>query len=185
VRDLGAERQRLFCASARSRASWRDAPPRWPDESRSARSRYRESWDRWPRAVSRGLAGRGIAGRHVAFARDEDPALGADELDAVGIVARDRHRHAVGVAGVGLELAVDVPQSVGGNSAVPQISTGPVSSVFMPQWAVSTWCAPQPVIMPAPNCSQRSQPGRSKPFADARASRCNRPPAWCPARHRN
>ena len=50
-----------------------------------------------------------IAGGHVLFARHEDPTLGADKLDAVGIVAGDRHRHAVGVAGIGLELPVNVP----------------------------------------------------------------------------
>src|SRR5919112_4803268 len=50
-----------------------------------------------------------------------------------------------------------------GNSAEPHTSTGPVYSVPIPQWALSMWWAPQPVIIPAPNCSQRSQPGRSYP----------------------
>ena len=48
-----------------------------------------------------------------------------------------------------------------GNSALPHTSIGPVYSVPIAQCALSRWCAPQPVIMPAPNCSQRSQPGRS------------------------
>src|SRR5690606_347484 len=47
-----------------------------------------------------------------------------------------------------------------GNSAVASISMGPVCSVSIPQWAMSIWCTPQPVISPAPNCSQRNQPPR-------------------------
>src|SRR6185437_2017678 len=97
-------------------------------------------------------------------AGDEDPAFAAIELDAVRIVAGDRHRDAIRVARLVLNAPCTSHKPLFGNSAVPQTSTGPVCSVSMPQCAVSTWCAPQPVIMPAPNCSQRSQPGRLKSF---------------------
>ncbi len=52
------------------------------------------------------------------------------------------------------------PEPGSGNEPRPVISVGPVSSVFIPQWAMSMWWEPQPVIMPAPNCSSRSQPPR-------------------------
>ena len=73
-------------------------------------------------------------------------------------------RHAVGVEGLGLEWAVHVPEALLGELGRAPDLDGPVYSVPMPQWAMSTWWAPQPVIMPAPNCSQRSQPGRSYAF---------------------
>src|SRR5690606_298783 len=48
-----------------------------------------------------------------------------------------------------------------GKSAHPSASNGPLNSVPIPQCAISKWCDPHPVIIPAPNCSQRNQPGRS------------------------
>src|SRR3954471_13045597 len=49
-------------------------------------------------------------GDRLVAARDEDPALAADELDAVGEVAADDHPDAVRVDPFGAERAVDVPQ---------------------------------------------------------------------------
>jgi hypothetical protein len=36
-----------------------------------------------------------------------------------------------------------------GNSPRPSMRDGPLSSMSIPQCAVSKWCAPQPVIMPS------------------------------------
>ena len=46
------------------------------------------------------------------------------------------------------------------NTPLPSTYFAPIFSHPMPQWTMSRWCEPQPVIMPAPNCSQRNQPGR-------------------------
>src|SRR3954447_10753809 len=112
------------------------------------------------------FAGRtsGITCRHGFVARNENPAFGSVKLDAVRVFARDRHPDPVCVPGFGFELAVDVPESMRWKlSRAPDFDRTCVLSVHSPVRGIDLGSA-QPVIIPAPNCSHRSHPGRSKLF---------------------
>ena len=89
------------------------------------------------------LAPGSLGGHRLVAARDEDPAFGADELDAVREVAADDHPHAVGVERLGLERTVHIPQALGRElRRAPDFDRARELGVHRPMRAVDVMRAP-------------------------------------------